>query len=61
MLSEAEFLELARAKYAQIAALEQSKNFYEHEKTFEGVWVELGRQVLEASISAVPVAARKKK
>ena len=61
MLSEAAFLELARAKYVQIGDLAQCKNFYEHEKTFDALWIELGQQVLEASISDVPAAARKKK
>jgi hypothetical protein len=60
MLSESAFLELARAKYAQIAALEQETSFYVYEKTFDAIWVDLGRQVLEGSISEVPQSAQKK-
>jgi hypothetical protein len=60
MLSEAAFVELARAKYAQIAELEKETSFYVYEKTFDAIWVDLGRQVLEGSISQVPKSVQKK-
>lgn len=60
MLSEAAFLALARTKYAQIAALEEETRFYDYEKKFDTVWVELGRHVLESSISEVPKSVQKK-
>lgn len=60
MISKAEFLALAEAQYAALAALEQSKNFYEHEKRFDEIWVGLGRQVLEGTISEVAANPRKK-
>jgi hypothetical protein len=60
MISKEEFLALAEAQYAALAALEQSKNFYEHEKRFDQIWVGLGRQVLEGTISTVPENPRKK-
>ena len=59
-MSKSEFLALAEARYSELAALEQSQNFYEHEKTFDAIWVGLGQQVLEATIGEVPAQARKK-
>ena len=61
MLSEEQFVELARSKYKEIAALESVKDFYAYEKQFDEVWVELGRQVFEQSISAPCQDRRKKK
>ncbi len=60
MMSEEEFMALAKSRYAELGALEQSKNFYEHEKKFDEIWVGLGQQVLEATIGEVPEQARKK-
>lgn len=59
-MSKEEFLALAEARYEALAALKEGTNFYEHEKKFDQVWVELGRQVLEKTISEVPVNPRKK-
>jgi len=61
MMSEEQFLELARSKYKEIASLESTKDFYNYEKQFDQLWVELGRQVLEQSISEPPKDRRKKK
>lgn len=60
MMSKEAFIALAEARYTELAALEQSKNFYEHEKNFDAIWVGLGQQVLEATIGEVPDQARKK-
>ena len=60
MITEEAFLALAKSGYAELAALQQSKNFYEHEKGFDQLWVDLGRQVLEGTISEVPENPRKK-
>jgi hypothetical protein len=60
MMSEEEFIALAKSRYAELAALEQSKNFYEHEKKFDEIWIGLGQQVLEATVGAVPEQVRKK-
>ena len=60
MMSKEEFLALAEARYAELAALEQSKSFYEHEKTFDAIWVGLGQQVLEGTVGKVPTNVRKK-
>ena len=61
MLTKEEFLQLASDQYAKIAALENEKSFYHYEKTFDGIWVEFGRQALQASISELPANPRKKK
>jgi hypothetical protein len=60
MLSEQEYVELARTKYAELKKLQEAKNFYEYEKRFDEIWTELGRHVLEQSISEVPKDRRKK-
>ena len=61
MLSEEQFLELARSKYKEIAALESVNDFYTYEKQFDQLWVELGRKVIEQSISEPSQDRRKKK
>lgn len=60
MLSEQEYVELARTKYVELKKLHEAKNFYEYEKRFDEIWTELGRSVLEQSISEVPKDRRKK-
>lgn len=59
-MTEKEYLELALAKYKDLQQLQASKNFYEYEKAFDEIWTELGRAVLEKSISEVPADRRKK-
>jgi hypothetical protein len=60
MLSEQEYVDLARTKYQELKKLQQSKNFYEYEKRFDEIWIELGKAVLEKSISDIPGDRRKK-
>ena len=60
MLSEQEYVDLARTKYEELKKLQQAKNFYEYEKRFDEIWIELGKEVLEKSISDVPGDRRKK-
>lgn len=60
MLSEQEYVELARAKYTELKKLQEAKNFYEFEKRFDEIWTDLGKEVLEGSISEVPNDRRKK-
>jgi hypothetical protein len=59
-MSKEEYLLLASAQYDAIHALKGSVDFYNYEKDFESLWLELGRQVLEKSISEVPTDRRKK-
>lgn len=59
--TEADFLALARQKYSELQALDQHLTFYDYEKSFEAIWLELGRQVLEQKLGPVPADRRKKK
>ncbi len=60
-MTEANFIALAKKRYEALQSLNKIDNFYDHEKEFESIWRELGREVLEANISKVPADRRKKK
>jgi hypothetical protein len=60
MIDKTEFLKLAELKYEKIHKLEGTASFYDYEKAFDEIWTELGRTVLEKSISEVPKDRRKK-
>ena len=60
MLTEDEYVAIARQKYQAIQALKDTTSFYDHEKTFETIWMDLGKQVLEKTISKPPKNRRKK-
>ena len=60
-MSEQEFVALAKAQYKEIASLKEETSFYEYEKQYEKIWIELGREVFEKSISKVGSDRRKKK
>lgn len=60
-MTELEFLTLAKKRYSDLAKLKDSKSFYDHEKEFSKIWQDLGREVLESSISKLPADRRKKK
>jgi hypothetical protein len=49
------------ARYEEIKELHKHDNFYDYEKEFERIWIELGREVLEQSLGEVPDERRKKK
>lgn len=59
-MTKEEFLALAEAKYASIRALNAEPSFYDYEKGFDELWIELGREVLERNIGEVPQNHRKK-
>lgn len=61
MLTEDELLALTRQRYQQLQDLQKTNSFYDHEKQFEDIWMSLGRQVLEKTISQPPEDRRKKK
>jgi hypothetical protein len=60
-MTEEEYLSLAKQKYQELQALKNKKTFYDYEKTFDEIWTDLGRQVLEKNLSDVPADRRKKK
>lgn len=45
---------MAQKRYAALQSLGKTDNFYDYEKEFDKVWQQLGREVLEASISELP-------
>lgn len=55
-----EFLKLADAKWTEIESLQQS-DFYEFEKKFEVIMIEMGQAALEGVLGEVPKDRRKKK
>jgi hypothetical protein len=60
-MTEAAFMAMAQKRYAALQALNKINNFYDYEKEFDGIWRDLGREVLEANISEIPADRRKKK
>lgn len=60
-MTEQEYIALARQKYQELQNLKNEKSFYTYEKTFDEIWTDLGRQVLEKNLSEVPNDRRKKK
>ena len=60
-MTESEYIELARQKNQELQALKSKPTFYDYEKSFVDIWQDLGRQVLEKSLSNVPNDRRKKK
>jgi len=60
-MKKEEYLKLAEQKWSELEKLKDEKNFYEYEKRFEEIWLELGREFMERSISKVGKDRRKKK
>ncbi|MCP4442818.1 MAG: hypothetical protein GY810_28265 [Aureispira sp.] len=50
-MEKKDVIKIAEEKWPELRALKALENFYEYEKRFEELWLELGRKVLEASIS----------
>ncbi len=60
-MTKEELIQKVSARYDELESLNKLDNFYDFEKGFEDIWIELGRSVLEAQLGAVPVNRRKKK
>jgi hypothetical protein len=60
-MTKEEFLVLAAQRYDELQGLNKLDNFYDYEKEFVNLWKELGREVLERNIGALPQDKRKKK
>ena len=60
-MSKEQYLELAATKWPELEKLQSEGSFYEFEKRFEEIWLELGQAVLENRIGKVPNDHRKKK
>lgn len=60
IMTKEEYLELALSKWPELEKLDQVKDFYEYEKRFAEIMLELNRAVLEGKISNLPNDRRKK-
>lgn len=60
-MTEEEYVALARQKYHDLQQLKNKPTFYDYEKSFDEIWQDLGRQVLEKNLSQIPGDRRKKK
>jgi len=60
-MTKEKYIALALEKYEELQALKNSANFYDHEKNFDGIWRDLGKEVLRETISSVGQDRRKKK
>ncbi len=60
-MTKEDFLALAAQRYNELQALNKLDNFYDYEKQFVSLWKDLGREVLEKNLGALPRDKRKKK
>jgi hypothetical protein len=61
MLTKEEYMALAAQKYEQLHDLNKKTTLLDHEQAFETIWTDLGKQVLEKTISQPKLDRRKKK
>lgn len=59
-MSKEEYLALTASRWPELEALDQEKDFYEYEKRFEQIMIDLSRSVLECKISDAGKDRRKK-
>jgi len=59
-MSKEEFLAVAEQCYDALQKLNQLDSFYTYEKLFLELWRDLGREVFEKNLGAVPTDRRKK-
>ena len=60
MMSKEDFIALALERWPELESLDKEKDFYEYEKRFEQIMLELSRTVLERKVSEVGKDRRKK-
>ena len=60
-MTKEEFLALASQEWEKLSTFQTESSFCEYEKKFDANWINLGRTVLEASISQAGGDRRKKK
>lgn len=61
MITQKEYMALARQKYQELQALKDKTTLRDHEVTFTAIWTDWGNQLLEKTISQPPADRRKKK
>lgn len=60
-MTKEEYLKIAEEKWESLEKLKREKNFYDYEKKFDEIMIELGRELLEKNLGDVPKDRRKKK
>ena len=60
-MTKEEYLKIAEEKWESLEKLKREKNFYDYEKKFDEIMIELGRKLLEKNLGDVPKDRRKKK
>lgn len=59
-MTKSEYIALAEAEYDKLKALHAHDSFYDYEKDFAAIWMNLGRAVLEESLGKSTSDVRKK-
>jgi hypothetical protein len=59
-MTKEEYLIMAAASWPELESLDQEKDFYEYERKFEQIMLDLSRAVLEQKISSPGNDRRKK-
>lgn len=60
-MTREEMTAIVLARYEEFKKLEGAATFYDFEKEFERLWIELGRELMQASLGDAPAERRKKK
>lgn len=60
-MTREEFMEIAGRRYEAVNGLNDGRSFYDYEKDFAQILDDMGRELLEKNIGAVPRDKRKKK
>ena len=61
MITEEEYMALARQKYQELQALKEKTTLRDHEELFTSIWTDWGQQLMGKTISQAPEDRRKKK
>ncbi len=61
VMTKEEYLSIAASKYEELQALKKIDNFYDYEKGFEKIFIDLARMVLEENLGKPSADRRKKK
>lgn len=60
-MTKEEYLKIAEQQWESLEQLQAEKNFYDYEKKFDAIMVDMGRELLEKSLGQVSKDRRKKK
>ncbi|GHT01598.1 hypothetical protein AGMMS50276_29940 [Synergistales bacterium] len=51
-MTKEEYLSIAASRYDELSKLEEHDNFYDFEKNFDAIWMDLGRQYMESALNS---------